>query len=450
MSDNKIEYHLNNALVSKKNTSYQKKLDNSNVISTGMTNFHYVLLAIFLSFLIMVIVASQAKIDIAVSIRGELLLESDAEKIQHLEGGILEDLFVRKGDIVFTGQPIAKLKSIEHNSQLDKLEEEIIQLELDNIRYQSLRDMQEPLFDKYQIKFPNLVKINFNTWEKEFKKNTLNENLIKHDIEHKSSLIISMTNRKKSAKYQLGLIKKQLKIKNTLYKEEMASYVDVLNMQVQESNMIREIENLNESLMNEQFQLDKLNIKHNELIENRTSEYQAQLIEIEKKIAIKKLEQPNISDKVSRLMIYSPVDGIVDKVNYNFKSAILSPRDSIADIYPIDNKLHGEIKIPRKEIGFIEVGQTVKIKLDTYNFTRYGHVNGKIKSISRSSYEEDDLNFYLAEIELEKTYLIKDNTKYNLSPYMEFTADIKTGSRKVIDYAAKPIMSAFKNSFDER
>ncbi|MCV5341868.1 hypothetical protein OFC87_33600, partial [Escherichia coli] len=73
-----------------------------------------------------------------------------------------------------------------------------------------------------------------NTWQQEFSKNRSNEELITHDIQHKNSLIDSMLKRRKSSENQLSLIRKQLNIKNTLYKEEMASYVDVLNMQVQE------------------------------------------------------------------------------------------------------------------------------------------------------------------------------------------------------------------------
>ncbi|GAL16323.1 HlyD family secretion protein [Vibrio astriarenae] len=90
------------------------------------------------------------------------------------------------------------------------------------------------------------------------------------------------------------------------------------------------------------------------------------------------------------------------------------------------------------------------MKFDTYNFAKYGFIQGTITSISRSSYEEEDTQFYLAAIELENNYLERSGAKYNLSPYMEFTADVKTGSRRVIEYAAKPVMSAIEDAFDER
>lgn len=425
-------------------------MDDKVVLSSTMTPVHKTLLVIFLLLLITIIVASQARIDIVVSVRGELLLDSDIEKVQHLEGGILEELLVQKGDLVYEGQPIAQLKALERNTQLDTVNTEIVQLELDIIRYQSLLAMQEPDFSQYESSFNEFVATNRNTWRQEFNKNLSNEQLISHDIDHKKALISSMKKRRKSSVNQLKLIRKQLDIKETLYKEEMASYVDVLNVQVQESNMVREIENLDESLMNEDFQLQKLDKQLTDLVENRNSEYQAQIIQARKDIRIKQLQQPQHSDKVDRLTVYSPIDGVVDKVHFNFKSAIVPPGESIADIAPLNNTLHGEAKIPRKEMGFVEVGQQVKVKFDTYNFAKYGFIQGTITSISRSSYEEEDTQFYLASIELENNFLERSGAKYNLSPFMEFTADVKTGSRRVIEYAAKPVMSAIEDAFDER
>ncbi|NMV06476.1 HlyD family type I secretion periplasmic adaptor subunit, partial [Vibrio parahaemolyticus] len=141
------------------------------------------------------------------------------------EGGILEEMLVRKGEVVYEGQPIARLRSLDRNTQLDTVNTEIIQLELDKIRYESLRDMVEPDFSAYIEKYPELVQVNMNTWQQEFSKNRSNEELITHDIQHKNSLIDSMLKRRKSSENQLSLIRKQLNIKNTLYKEEMASYV---------------------------------------------------------------------------------------------------------------------------------------------------------------------------------------------------------------------------------
>lgn len=404
---------------------------------------------VFAFSLIALIWSSQAELEITVSTRGEILLDSDIEKIQHLEGGMLLELYVAPGDIVYKGQKIALIKATDKENELVVNNFEVAALQIENLKYTALLENKELDLSEFQG-FPNLVNTHYNAWIEERNKNKSDEGLIKHDVEHKQQLIASMKRRVKSSNRQLGMIVKQLEIKEQLFKEDMASFVDVLNMRVQESNMVREIENLHEAILNENFQLSRM---QKQLINTRdtlNNKYLEKLTGVRKELSIKETQHNTLSDKVERLVVYSPVDGTVDKLNYNYISAIISPGDSIAEITPLRNVLHGQIKIPRKSIGFIEKGQSVKLKLDTYNFAKYGAVDGVISSISRGSYSEEDEDFYLAEIDIEQNYLMRKGVKYGLSPYMEFTADVKTGSRRIIDYALKPVMAALEESFNER
>ncbi|MCV5977147.1 hypothetical protein OFO29_32910, partial [Escherichia coli] len=80
------------------------------------------------------------------------------------------------------------------------------------------------------------------------------------------------------------------------------------------------------------------------MVENRNAEYQAQIIQANKDLKLKRILRPQHSDKVDRLVVYAPIDGVVDKVHFNFRSAVIPPGESIADIAPINNALHGEAK----------------------------------------------------------------------------------------------------------
>ncbi|GHA49299.1 HlyD family type I secretion periplasmic adaptor subunit [Photobacterium aphoticum] len=443
-----IENHIRQALIEAKH-HHDPATESGIYIKSAMTSVHKALLCLFITLILLIGLASQAEMDIVVSSRGEMLLDSDVERVPHLEGGILEAMLVKTGDYVYAGQPIARLKSVDRDSQFISATLDIVSLEMDIHRYQALINNATPDFSPYQA-YPDLIDHFTQSWQKESQKNRSNQDLLRLDIEHKQQLITSMKKRIASSRQQLGLIRKQLTIKQTLYKEEMASYIDVLNMQVQEMNMLREIENLNEAVMNETFQADRLTQQRTDTIATRNAEYQTQIHQLEKDLALKQAQLPQHADKVERLTVYSPVDGIVDKVHFNFKSAVIPPNESLVDISPVQNTLHGEAKIAKKDMGFVEVGQEVKLKFDTYNFAKYGFISGTIASISRSSYQEEEEEFYIAKITIERDFLEKSGAQYTLSPYMEFTADIKTGSRYAIDYALKPVMSAIDDAFDER
>jgi HlyD family secretion protein/adhesin transport system membrane fusion protein len=260
----------------------------------------------------------------------------------------------------------------------------------------------------------------------------------------------SMKTRQASAHKQLKLIEEQLSIKEALYEENVASYVEVLNMRVQRMNMAREIENLDEGILNEEFALAKLEKQLNDQRLKRHSDYRMELSKSRKDLQLKDQALIRASDKVERMEVFSPVEGIVDKLHFNYLSAVVPPGESIADIAPLGGELIAEVKLARKDIGFVEMGQLTKVKLDTYNFTQYGSIDGTISSISGSSFKEEDNEFFMVQVSLARDYVERSGLQYKITPHMELTADIQTGTRRVIDYALKPIMAAMQDSFDER
>ena len=404
---------------------------------------------IFLGFLVVLAWGSMAYLDIVVSARGEIVSTTDMEKIQHREGGILDTLFVKEGDYVHQGQAIARLTALERDSQLGTTHVEMTELRLEIERIRAFLDSAVPDFAEHTDD-ASLIAFHQNIWEQERAKNAANDALFEHDIEHKQELIASMRKRVRSSEGQLGLIQEQKNIKEQLYKESIIPYLDVLDMRVQESNMLREIQNLHEAILNEEFGLKKTKKQLNEGRSKRRADYFDALTKAEKDLKIKQEQLPNISDQVDRLTIYSPIDGYVNELHYNYKSAVISPGESIADISPIRSGLIAEAKIPRKDVGFVEIGQDVRVKMDTFAFTKYGSLRGQITAISKNSYEEKESEFYIAKINLDRDYLESSGVQYHIAPDMEFVADIKTGSRQVLDYALKPIMIALEQSFRER
>jgi hemolysin D len=129
--------------------------------------------------------------------------------------------------------------------------------------------------------------------------------------------------------------------------------------------------------------------------------------------------------------------------------------------------------VSNRDIGFVHVGQIAEIKVDTFNFTRYGLLHGEVLSISPDSIVRDqpqsknnngerlgiedsssepkgqEMN-YAARISLDQTQMQIDDRLVNLSPGMAVTAEIKTGSRRVISYLLSPLLRYGHESFRER
>ena len=141
-------------------------------------------------------------------------------------------------------------------------------------------------------------------------------------------------------------------------------------------------------------------------------------------------------------------------------------------IVPSESHLEVEAIISNKDIGFIERGQEAAIKIDTFNFTRYGVLHGKVLNVSLDAITRDkpqDRNsekalgaettsseprgqelIYLARISLDRTRMQVDSKKVNLVPGMAVTVEIKTGQRTIISYLLSPLMRYRQESLRER
>jgi hemolysin D len=104
-----------------------------------------------------------------------------------------------------------------------------------------------------------------------------------------------------------------------------------------------------------------------------------------------------------------------------------------------------------KDIGFVEEGQTVEVKVDTFNFTKYGFIDGELTSISDDAIQNENLGLmYSARVKLKQDGLTVNERFVRLSPGMSVTAEVKTGKRRLIEFFLSPLLRYKQESLGER
>src|SRR5258707_2945 len=147
----------------------------------------------------------------------------------------------------------------------------------------------------------------------------------------------------------------------------------------------------------------------------------------------------------------APVDGVVQQLAIHTVGGVATPEQSLLLVVPSDSRLEIEAMVSNRDIGFVHTGQDAEIKIDTFNFTRYGLLHGQVLSVSQDAVIRDrqqdrpngrglgtqndssepkgqELN-YSARISLYRTAMQIDNRTVNLSPGMAVTVEIKTRDR---------------------
>ena len=120
-------------------------------------------------------------------------------------------------------------------------------------------------------------------------------------------------------------------------------------------------------------------------------------------------------------------------------------------IVPSDQPVEVEAMLENKDIGFVRPGQQVEVKVDTFNFTKYGVVHGTVQSISNDAIEDERLGLvYSARIQLSDSSVLVGNQHVPLSPGMSIRAEVKTGKRNIIDYFLSPLKQYADESLSER
>jgi membrane fusion protein, hemolysin D len=169
-------------------------------------------------------------------------------------------------------------------------------------------------------------------------------------------------------------------------------------------------------------------------------------------------------------LLTAPVDGMVQQLAIHTVGGVVTPAQSLLVIVPSDSRLEIEATVSNRDIGFVHAGQEAEIKIDTFNFTRYGLLHGQVLSVSQdaiiherqndrprelgtqndsSEPKGQELN-YSAHISLDRTKMRIDDRMVNLSPGMAVTVEIKTGSRMILSYLLSPLLRYRQETLRER
>jgi hemolysin D len=169
----------------------------------------------------------------------------------------------------------------------------------------------------------------------------------------------------------------------------------------------------------------------------------------------------------------APVDGVVQQLAVHTIGGVVTPAQALLVLVPQESQLEIEAMVSNRDIGFIHPGQDAEIKVDTFTFTRYGLLHGKVLSVSRDAITRDkpqdkpsekgapgadntssepkgqELS-YAARVSLDRMQMQIDDNLVNLGLGMAVTVEIKTGERSVLSYILSPIMRYKHETLRER
>jgi hemolysin D len=321
-----------------------------------------------------------AKVDIVVSGQGKALPTGEIKIVQPLETGVIKSILVKEGQEVKKEQTLMVLDPFVNETNLEALEDTITTLELDIKRIDAL--LNDKAFNSNNIVQNNL----FST--------------TKNNMQNLQQLYQNAKKEEQNLR----------KIKDIISNQE---YTNIKDKMLQYKQQI---------ITNKNTLLEQLNSNQKELINLK-----AQL--------------QSTKFKNQKQLITSPVDGYVGKLLIHTEGGVVSPAEKLITIIPKDEPLVFKVSILNQDIGFIKEDMNVSVKVNTFNFQKYGLIDGIVTHISDDAIEDEKLGLvYEVFIKPSKYHLEYGGKKHHINSGMGITAEVKIGKRRVVNFFIYPLI----------
>ena len=417
--------------------------------------------------------ASLGHVDIVATAAGKIIPTGYSKVIQPFETGVVHAILVTNGQTVNAGDVLIELDSTINEGETNHLRGDLQSAQLDIARLRAaLTDTDDPIaaFHPPEGANPALVAM-----QRQF--------LVAQVAEHRAK-IAALDGQRAQKEAELGTISATVDKLDAVI-PTIEERVNIRKALSEYSNRLQYFEVLQQLTESQQERLvQKSHLKEAKaavaaIIETRgqtNAEYRrtlfGELAETERKAAGFAADLSKAEQRTKLQQLTAPVSGIVQQLSVHTVGGVVTPAQSLAVIVPSDSLLEVEAMVSNRDVGFVHAGDEVEIKVDTFDFTRYGLLHGQVLSISSDAIVRDNSAnqskdkqpgstsdssepkgqelTYAARISVDRAQMQVEDKKVNLSPGMAVTAEIKTGSRRIISYLLSPLVKYKQESLRER
>lgn len=397
-----------------------------------------------------------ATIDILASSQGKIIPVGSIKTVQANTAGVIKAINVKDGMLVKEGDVLFVLDIESAVAEKVSLEKAYSAELLKNIRSTAMIDS----INNKAIKYPDFSDLNMLEstklmqkilFEEEYKKFNSELSVLQEEINQKTHELAGVSKNIIQYKKTYEIVNKKLTLVKPLLDEGGISQFQYMEYQ---EKAIREENELN-SYITKEMQLKAS-------IEEDKEKYQSIYITTKREHLLAIEESYNNMNKLKEDIvkneviikygtIKAPVSGFVQELKYHTIGGVVEAAKEMLKIVESGADIEVETLILSKDIGFVRQGMPVAIKLDSFQFTKYGLVHGSVRSISEDAITDEKLGLvYPAKITLDRKDIDIDGKSVKLSYGMSLTAEIKTGQRKVIEFFTSPIVKHINESIRER
>jgi hemolysin D len=414
-------------------------------------------------------------VDIVASAAGKIVPNGRTKVIQPFETGVVRAIHVQDGQAVKAGDVLVELDPTVNAAERDHLRNDLLAEQLNVARLRAaLATSEDQIPDLTPPPGADPILVG-----------TQRQMLQNQVTEHRAKIAaLSRQQAQKEAEQAtigatihklestIPVVQQRVDIRKTLMEKELSSkitYFEILQLLVEQQEEL----NVQKSHLQEaEAAAAAIRETRGQAVAEYRRSLSDDLTKAEQKASGLAQDLIKAERKTGLQKLAAPVDGVVQQLAIHTVGGVVTPAQALLVVVPSYGRLEIEAMVSNRDIGFIHSGQEAEIKIDTFNFTRYGLLRGEVLSVSQDAIIRDqpqdrsgdrklgsqndssepkgqELN-YSARISLDRTRMQIDERTVDLSPGMAVTVEIKTGSRTILSYLLSPLLRYQQEVLHER
>lgn len=414
---------------------------------------HILLVSIAAFFVFFIIWANFATLDEVTRGQGRIIPSSEIQKLQSLEGGIVDEFLVKEGEEVKAGQLLMRLRDVQASSDLGSNQKRVLGLQAKIARLQAESEGKTtPEFSEAVMKgVPESVSEELNTFRANSSNLTNQLAVTEQQLAQRKQEISELRGRISDVSSVIALSRQELETIRPLVERGSAPKLELLQKERDLKERQTELNSLQSSAPRIQATITEAEARIKEVRSSFQAQAQTELAATQ--IELNSLGETlgALEDRKTRTEIKSPVNGYVKDITVSTVGGVVQPGVDLIEIVPKDDQLLVEAEVRPSDIAFLHPGQKAVVKITAYDFSIYGGLNGEVVDISADTITNDkDEKVYRVRVRTFDTTLKRKNEVLPIIPGMVATVDILTGKKTVMEYIMKPIVKTLHNSLGER
>ena len=402
-----------------------------------------------LAVLLLIVWAAFAEIDEVTRGEGKVIPSRQLQIVQSVDGGVVEEVAVREGEVVEAGQLLMRVDPTRFVSSLRENQAEYLALQAKAARLEALTQgtpFEPPLGVEAQA--PDIVAHERRLYQSSRDEMAAQLSIARDQLSQRQQELNEVRARQEQAGRAFQLAQQELDVTRPLKASGAVSEVDLLRLERDVARLRGERDQAAAQISRIQAAIAEATRKIQEVELNVRNQLRNELSDTMARLSSLSEGSRSLADKVKHAEIRSPVRGTVQRLLVTTVGGVVQPGKEVVEVVPLDDALVLEARVTPQDIAFLRPGQAALVKFTAYDFAVFGGLDAILEHISADTVVDDKGNAaYVVRVRTTASSLGDD---LPIIPGMVAQVDILTGKKTILDYLLKPVLRAKANALTER